>query len=218
MNNTITTPFRSYTGVAIALAWPDTYCKQAGAWYDPIMNLAGIAKNNYYKVGHAALVLINKLDGNCYYYDFGRYHAPFGSGRVRSAYTDHDLAIPLQAVFGESGQLLNLDEIMLFLTANSACHGTGAVHAGCCELNFEKSKKVAINMQLRSPITYGPFVWQGTNCSRFVRSVLLAGRPGLFTYLRLLIPDTISPTPLANVRAVGKIGSWSPCLSLSYAG
>ncbi len=47
-----------HTGFAIALAWPQTYCKQPGAWYDPITLLLGINKNNYYKVGHAALVLI----------------------------------------------------------------------------------------------------------------------------------------------------------------
>jgi len=39
-----------FTGFAIALAFPDTYCKQAGAWYDNLLNWLGIANNNYYKV------------------------------------------------------------------------------------------------------------------------------------------------------------------------
>lgn len=208
---------RSFTGIGLALAWPDTYCKQAGAWYDFLMNKVGVARNNYYKVGHAALVLINKSDGRCYYYDFGRYHSPFGYGRVRSAYTDHDLTIPIQAQFDEGGNLSNLEDIMLFLAGNPSCHGTGAVHAGWCELDFERASAVAIALQRRSPIIYGPFVWGGTNCSRFVRTVLLAGQPNLLRYFRLLIPDTISPTPLANVRAVGKVGSWVSKLVWTYA-
>lgn len=199
---------RSYTGIALALAWPDTYCKQAGAWYDGLMNSLGIAKDNYYKVGHAALVLIDKSEGSCYYYDFGRYHTPFGHGRVRSSDTDHDLLIPVKAQFKERGRLANLEEIMVFLANNVACHGTGAVHAGYCELNFELAKATAVELQLRSPILYGPFIWNGTNCSRFVRSVLLAGRPSLHRKLRLLFSDTISPTPMANVRAIRNLGSW----------
>jgi hypothetical protein len=56
-------------GIAIALAWPDTYCKKAGAWYDTPAEWLRISKNNYYKVGHAALVLIEKSSGNCNYFD-----------------------------------------------------------------------------------------------------------------------------------------------------
>ena len=47
------------SGLAIALAWPQTYCKQPGSWYDPVTEWLGINKNNYYRAGHAATVLID---------------------------------------------------------------------------------------------------------------------------------------------------------------
>jgi hypothetical protein len=80
-----------FSGFALALAWPETLCKQAGSWYDYHMHYLGINKKGYYKVGHSALVLVNQSSGNCQYFDFGRYHAPHGLGRVRSERTDNDL-------------------------------------------------------------------------------------------------------------------------------
>ena len=82
---------RKDSGFAIAIAWPQTYCKQPGSWYDPLTALLGINRNNYYRAGHAALVLIDIQGKKCHYFDFGRYHSPFQHGRVRSAETDHDL-------------------------------------------------------------------------------------------------------------------------------
>ena len=71
------------TGFAIALAWPETYCKQAGSWYEFITAALGINRNNYYKAGHAALVLVDGINKTCHYFDFGRYHSPFQHGRVK---------------------------------------------------------------------------------------------------------------------------------------
>ena len=68
-----------HTGFAIAIAWPETWCKQSGAWWDNFLNWLGISKNNYFKVGHAALVLIDDKTNKCHYFDFGRYHTPFES-------------------------------------------------------------------------------------------------------------------------------------------
>ena len=79
-------------GIAIALAWPQTYCKEPGAWYDPVTRRLGISRNNYYRAGHAALVLIERDGEQCHYFDFGRYHAPYQHGRVRSAVSNHDMS------------------------------------------------------------------------------------------------------------------------------
>lgn len=192
---------RKKTGFIIPLAWPETYCKQAGAWYDGLMNTLGFAKDHYYKIGHAALVLVDRSTGNCHYFDFGRYHAPFGHGRVRNAETDHDLHIPIKAQINDN-QILNFDKIIDFLENNEACHGTGAIKAKYCEIDFEIAFQKALEMQEQSPIIYGPFIWNGTNCSRFVRSVALAGKPSFQNWLRLFFPLTISPTPSWNIRAV----------------
>ncbi|MCA1746682.1 MAG: hypothetical protein LC655_03230, partial [Bacteroidales bacterium] len=78
-------------GFAIALAWPATFCKEPGAWYDPVNSWLGVSRNNYYRAGHAALVLVDRNRERCHYFDFGRYHAPLWRGRVRSGLTDHDL-------------------------------------------------------------------------------------------------------------------------------
>ncbi|MCF8454131.1 MAG: hypothetical protein K9G42_13065 [Pedobacter sp.] len=129
-----------HTGFAISIAWPETLCKQAGAWYDSLMDVLGFSKNNYYMVGHSAVVLVEIETGNCYYFDFGRYHAPFGQGRVRDMETDHDLQIHTQAKVSTSrNELLNFQEILLELTENKACHGSGTLYASYTRINFEKA-------------------------------------------------------------------------------
>lgn len=189
------------TGFIIPLAWGETYCKQAGAWYDGLMNLLGFAKENYYKVGHAGIVLIDSQTGKCHYFDFGRYHTPFGQGRVRNTTTDHDLNIPIIAQIADT-RILNFDKITAFLSNNDACHGTGKMEASYCAIDFEKAYERAMSLQNQSPIAYGPFIWNGTNCSRFVRTVALAGEPPFGNWLKLFLPLTISPTPTWNVRVL----------------
>lgn len=191
-----------HDGIAIALAWPETLCKEPGSWYDKPMSWLGINKNNYYKVGHSAVILIEKETGTCHYYDFGRYHTPYKSGRVRSAYTDHDLKIFCKATINTSGKIENYNEILLEVYNNASCHGTGQLFASYCDIDFKLAQEKAIHMQLKSPIKYGPFLPFGTNCSRFVNTVLLAGKPKWFYQLVLAYPKTVSPTPLLNVMAL----------------
>ncbi len=191
-----------HNGVAIILAWPETLCKQAGSWYDPLMQWTLVNKNNYYKIGHAAIVLIDSDKGNCYYFDFGRYHAPHQYGRVRSAHTDHELEMEIKAIVSEDNTLENYEEILLALKNNTSCHGSGTLHSSYCAINFDKALEKAMEMQRSSPIAYGPFIPEGTNCSRFVRTIALAGKPNLIQQLILGFPLTISPTPIGNVRAL----------------
>ena len=188
-------------GIAIAIAWPETLCKQAGAWYDLPLKWLGINKNKYYKVGHAAIVLIESETGNCHYFDFGRYHAPHQHGRVRNAYTDHDLEMKTKAVVS-NGILKNYNEVLLELFQNESCHGSGALHASYCEINFDKAFDKALKMQENSPIPYGPFLPKGTNCSRFVNTVILSGNPSLLYKFILSFPKTLSPTPIGNVKTL----------------
>lgn len=192
-----------YNGFAIVIAWPETMCKQAGAWYDGLMNMLGISENNYYRAGHSAIVLVNSQTGYCHYFDFGRYHAPFGHGRVRDEETDHDLKIHTKATISNQGVVSNLNEILSELLNNPSCHGTGTMHASYCPVNFEKAFSTAKQMQEKSPWKYGPFIWNGTNCSRFVRTIALAGKPDWKTAIKIGFPSTISPTPKYNVLSLG---------------
>ena len=193
-----------YTGFAIALAWPQTYCKQSGAWYDGIMNILGLSQNHYYKVGHAAVVLVEAKTGVCYYFDFGRYHAPFGHGRVRDQQTDHELKMASKARVSDEGYIENFEEILVELSSNTACHGVGPLYGSYCKIVFEKAFAMAKQMQENSPLKYGPFVWTATNCSRFVRTIVLSGNPAIVNKIRIGVPLTISPTPIGNVCSLNK--------------
>jgi len=192
-----------YTGLAIALAWPQTFCKQPGSWYDPVTRSLGINRNNYYRAGHAALVLVDGIHQKCHYFDFGRYHAPYKHGRVRSGETDHDLEMKTIPEISDDGKtLLNYPEILEEMQRNPACHGEGPLHASYAPINFKAALNKALRMQSDSPIQYGPFISGGSNCSRFVNTAILSGKPGLFSRLRLKYLIPFSPTPLNNVYAL----------------
>lgn len=203
-----------YDGIAIAIAWPETLCKQAGSWYDMPLMWLGLNKNHYYKVGHAAVVLIDIQTKVCHYFDFGRYHAPFQHGRVRSCYTDHDLEMKTEAII-KNGKLLNYKDILIELYNNEACHGSGDLHASYCLINFSSAYEKATQMQSLSPIRYGPFLPNGTNCSRFVNAILLSGKPNIINRILLIAPKTLTPTPIGNVRSlknrlsVGEINNYN---------
>lgn len=191
-----------YTGFAIAIAWPETWCKQSGAWWDDIFNSLGISNNHYFKVGHAALVLVNRKTAKCHYFDFGRYHTPFNHGRVRSEKTDDGLQVNTKAKFSKDGRKIeNFDEILTELQLNHECHGEGSIHASYGKINFAKAFAKASLMQQQSPIRYGPFRYKGSNCSRFVNTAIRAGNPTWISAFKLnyLVPFT--PTTLNNVNS-----------------
>lgn len=193
-----------HNGFAIALAWPETLCKQAGSWYDLVMSYFGFNKNGYYAVGHSALVLTDQNKGQCHYFDFGRYHAPYGFGRVRSARTDHDLRIKTKAIFSNNyKEVENLTAILRELYSNESTHGSGAIFGSVVKINFQKAMEYVNQLQEKEFLPYGPFLVDGTNCSRFVNSAILSGKPPLLARVQLQIPPTITPTPMWNVKALG---------------
>jgi hypothetical protein len=193
-----------HDGFAIALAWPETLCKQAGAWYDYLLYYTGINRKGYYKVGHAAVVLVDDETQSCRYFDFGRYHAPHGYGRVRSAKTDHDLNMKIKAsISNEKREINNLNEILSGLHTNSSTHGSGTIYGVATRIDFNKALSYTKQLQDKEFNPYGPFLSNGTNCSRFVNSVIRAGKPALVQRIKLQYPLTFSPTPMWNLRAIG---------------
>lgn len=187
-----------HLGLAVALAWPSTYCKQAGGWYDSMLKRLGINKSHYYKAGHAAVVLIQR-NGGCYYFDFGRYHSPYGLGRVRGANTDPDLYISQMAKW-DGNKVVNFEEILEEVAKNPACHGQGVLKSSFFSINFEKALHQIHMMQAQSPIRYGPFERGGTNCSRFVNTVIRQSALNSLSRTLLALPYTITPSPMFNVR------------------
>lgn len=194
-----------HTGFVIALAWPKTKCKQAGAWYDTFIQILGFGRGGYYEVGHAALVLVEDETGKCRYFDFGRYHAPHGHGRVRSEETDHDLFINETAcVSDDKTKIINLKEILMELRSNAATHGDGAIHGAPLRVNYQKSLTYIRDLQAKEIVPYGPFVRNGTNCSRFVSSAMKVGNPKVTQKIKLNLPPTLTPTTLWNLVATGE--------------
>ncbi len=194
---------KKHTGIAIALAWPQTYCKQPGAWYDPLTLFLGINKNNYYKVGHAAVVLVDAKNVVAHYFDFGRYHAPFKHARVRSAETDDDLKLNTTPALSDNASgLKNFPDFLMELQQNASCHGEGKLFASYCPINFERAIAKAKQLQEKSPLPYGPFVPNGSNCSRFVNTVIRAGKPAFRHWFGLNFKIPFTPTPMSNVHAL----------------
>ena len=190
-----------YTGFAVALAWPKVWAKEAGDGYDRLMRGLGFNDGGFYRVGHAAVVLVNSVDSTCHYYDFGRYHAPVGMGRVRSANTDHDLAIAIKAEL-DGKRILNLDAILCELQSNASTHASGPMYASYVRINFFKAQQAANKMQMKELLPYGPFEKGGSNCSRFVRQIILAGEPNWAHALRLEVVPMLTPSTLYPVSAL----------------
>jgi hypothetical protein len=177
----------------ITLAWPEGMVMSAGSWYDKVF-----AKNGKYRVGHSAMLLVNGETQETHYFDFGRYHTPLGYGRVRDKVTDPDLKI-MDAVI-TSSELVNIEDILIQLSEMKATHGEGKMYASLIDnIDFDNAYKTAKDMQSKGMLSYGPFVRPGTNCSRFVASVIKASRPSFIKRLRLKYPFCISPSPKRNV-------------------
>ena len=202
-------------GFAITLAWPETLCKQAGGWYDSLLHYLGISREGYYRVGHSAMILVDDKTQQCQYFDFGRYHSPHGYGRVRNVKTDHDLHIETKAfINNDRTGITNLSEILLELYSNSSTHGTGEIYGAVTRINFNKAHALAMKMQKKKFISYGPFLPNGTNCSRFVSSVLQVGSLKLLQKIKLRFPLTLSPTPMRSEEHTSELQSHS---FISYA-
>jgi len=184
----------------ITLAWPETNVITAMAWYDVFLKILKINKNDFYKVGHAATVLVEYETGNLRYFDFGRYHTPILYARVRDREHDPDLTINIQAKFDENKNITNLEAILKHLSQKHACHGEGTLHGSVYQgINFNEAYAWAKNLQKKGSIIYGPFELSGTNCSRFVNQVFRAGRPPFRIKFRLLFPLSFSPLTTTNV-------------------
>ena len=178
----------------ITLAWPEGMVTAPDSWYDKI-----ISKNGKYRVGHSALALVDSTTSKIYYFDFGRYHTPDGFGRIRDTETDPDAGIKQKAkINGE--KINNIEEILVEISNNKSSHGEGALYSSVISgINFSTAFNYAKKWQEKGVIPYGPFVRNGTNCSRFVATISRKAEPSFLKKLRLKFPFTISPSPKRNI-------------------
>lgn len=178
----------------IVLAWPEGLVAASGAWYDKYL-----ARNGKYRVGHSALALVDSVTSKIQYLDFGRYHTPDGFGRIRDAETDPDAGIKQKAIIN-GDKINNIEEILVAISNNKSYHGEGALYASVIsDVKFSDAFNYAKNWQKKGAIPYGPFVRNGTNCSRFVATISRKAEPSFLKKIRLKFPFTISPSPKRNV-------------------
>jgi len=178
----------------IVLAWPEGMVAAAGGWYDKVLST-----NGKYRVGHSALILVNSATNELNYFDFGRYHSPFGFGRTRDLETDPDITLKSKPIISDNS-IVNIKEILFEISNLKATHGHGSVYASILKnIDFNKAYKKAKEIQNMGLISYGPVVLTGTNCSRFVTTIMLASQPDWLTTLRLKYPFCLFPSPKRNV-------------------
>ena len=76
------------------------------------------------------------------------------------------------------------------------------MHASYCPVDFQTAYHKATRMQQESPISYGPFRTRASNCSRFVNTVILSGKPAWKFRFRLKYLIPLTPTPMNNVNSL----------------
>lgn len=189
------------TGQIIILAFPDTFVRMSDEWICKLLPYFGLGYKGYIKAGHAAMILVDNRSGELHYFDFGRYITPKGKGRVRSAYTDAELHIPLQAVWDADHRISNLHDILLWLEAHpEKTHGKGRILASVCEdVDFDSAMVCAQSLQEGGSIPYGAFN-EGSNCARFVAEVLIQAANSLQVRKSVQRLKRFTPSTVGNVE------------------
>ncbi len=190
-----------FDDIAIPISWPDKTARGDEKWMAFLKRL-GIVKNLNFRVGHAAILLVNRSTGNIRYFDFGRYLVPRGYGRPRSARFDPRLIVQTQALFTASGDIDNLESIFEELSANEeATHGGGRTLFSICEgISFGKGQAYAERLVSEGPVLYGAFAQHNNSCSRFVAQILTEAMPIKDSRRKkILYPESLKASPTSNV-------------------
>lgn len=192
----------SYLDTAIVIAWPQCTAR-ADESLAIFLRKAGLVKNLNFRVGHAAICLINPQTNEVLYYDFGRYITPRGYGRARSKYTDPQLALEIKAEFNDERDLLNVADIAAELDSKSKfTHGIGPlVFSVSKTINFIKAKAYADDMVMKGYFEYNGLYKSASNCARYVTETMKAANEDGTVGTKLKYPLTVRPTPLFNVVA-----------------
>lgn len=192
------------TGKIIPIAYPDTFVRYSTELVqNKVFPYLGLGKKGYIKGGHALLLLINNTTGYIQYFDFGRYVTPAKTGRVRSEKTDVELHIPIKAAISQSGELTNIQEILLWLESHpEKTHGEGRMIASVCnEVDYDKAIAYIEGLQSQGSIPYLTFSSTvGSNCSRLVTDTLIHSVNNKDIIKKMHRMNRFTPSPLGNVK------------------
>ena len=190
------TEFRDF---AIILTWPDATIRGDEKWM-MFFKKIGLVKNLNFKVGHTGIVIINHLDGEMLFYDFGRYIAPRGYGRARSKFSDPLLDITLKADI-QDNKIKNLEEIIsLFEQLKPAMYGEGKLYFSIIkDINFELAKAYGDGCVVQGTFPYGAVAKNNNNCSRFITRMLMKSSLKYHFWHNINLPETIKSSPVSNL-------------------
>lgn len=191
----------TFNDIAIPISWPDKTALGDEKWM-AFFKQIGIVKNLHFKVGHAAILLIERNSGKILYYDFGRYMSPRGYGRARSVRFDPRLDIYTKAQVTQQGEVQNIDKILAELDEKEeATHGGGRTFLSICrQISFTKCVAYAEKLVAEGPVLYGALAKNNNSCSRFVAQVLTEGMDIDDKRRRkILYPECIKASPTSNV-------------------
>lgn len=174
---------KAKNGMAVVVAFPE---KNIPLPTDPTIwnhmaRLLDFDGDGHWRVGHAGLLLIDKLNGETEYVDFGRYDdredlpgpRPENYGVVRSPETIPEFKLQLRARF-EDGILANLDSLLIMLAANPGFKDYGRIEAAVYDrLQLDKMKDFVSELSREGYIPYGCPTRQ--YCTRFARQVIRKG-------------------------------------------
>lgn len=196
---------KRYQDCALILAWPDTTIRGDEKWMMFFKKL-GLVKNLNFKVGHTAIVLVEKKTGKLSFYDFGRYISPRGHGRARSEFSDPRLRMDSQAVFDASGNILNLKEICEELQKmQDAIHAQGRmIFSVAQDINYEEAQFFGDKIVNEGSTPYGAVARGNNNCSRFITRLLKYSSKKYHNFHPIHFPETIKASPLSNIVNVRK--------------
>lgn len=187
-------------GVILVLSYPDTVVRPAYSEFSSkIWPFFGVGGKDAVQAGHAALLLINKNNGDVDYYDFGRYITSFGYGRVRSKLTDVELEVPVKAVF-KNKKLVNINQLLLWLDQHpEKTHGEGRLVASINNsINYNKALAFVNSLINKKEIPYGAFVKNGSNCARFVTDTVINSCEQKRVRTKLKASNIFTPSPIGN--------------------
>ncbi len=192
---------QTFNDIAIPIAWPDQTALGDEKWM-ALLKKVGIVSNLNFKVGHAAILLIERHTGKILYYDFGRYLCPRGFGRTRSAEFDPRLTISTTAIFNQWDELTNMEELLEELYRKEpATHGGGRLLFSICrDVSFSAGVAYADQLVALGPVSYGALAKNNNSCSRFVAQVMTAAMNRKDPRIRkLLYPECLKASPTSNV-------------------
>jgi hypothetical protein len=188
-------------GVLIILAYPEEFVAMVPTWYKKPLEWINVVQDGMICAGHSACVLINKATGILEYTDFGRYIAPFGKGRARTLETDPEVEMEVLAKFDADNKIENLEEIYTYIYNHpEKTHGAGTLYVSLnYNIDYIRCSEFIKEISNKGSVPYGPFRKDRTNCSRYVKDVILSGLSEKLKRRKLKLSSSFTASPLGNV-------------------